>query len=413
MARLAAPVALAELGWMAMTTVDTIMIGGLGPAAIGAIGVGSSVYYSIAIFGMGLLLGLDTLVSQAHGAGDKADTHHSLGARRVLGHLHRHSAHRFVPFHGPDFLWLGINPEVSRLAAPFVTTLALGTLPLLLYGAFRRYLQGIGHVRPVMSVLISANLINWLFNWLLIYGHWGCRNSASSARRSPLVLRASTWPALCSFAFGGSNAAMNKASAAFCALQIPRRLFRLMGLGLPAATQILLEIGAFGAPPSSPDAYPPGYGRAQHRLELRRRHYIWCRSASPQPPPSPSARLLAEVIWLALAVWVISPSALGCTFMACSAAFFLSIPQRILSIYTTDAGVLATGVSLLAIAAVFPTFRRPANRCYRRLTRGGNTRIAMLVNFAGYWLFGLPVGYCFAFTATMESLVYGGALPLR
>ena len=43
----------------------------------------------------------------------------------------------------------------------------------MLYAAFRRYLQGIGHVRPVMFVLVSANLINWLFNWLLIYGHWG------------------------------------------------------------------------------------------------------------------------------------------------------------------------------------------------------------------------------------------------
>src|SRR5271168_4345654 len=75
---LAAPVALAELGWMAMTTVDTIMIAPLGPAAIGAIGVGNSAFYKPAIFGMGLLLGLDTLVSQSHGAGDKSDTHHSL-----------------------------------------------------------------------------------------------------------------------------------------------------------------------------------------------------------------------------------------------------------------------------------------------------------------------------------------------
>jgi multidrug resistance protein, MATE family len=173
MARLATPVALAELGWMAMGVVDTIMIGGLGPAAIGAIGVGSSIYYSIAIFGMGLLLGLDTLVTQAHGAGDKADTHHSL-AQGVYSAI-------FIAFPitilfsvvGPAFSWLGINPQVSRLAAPFTETLGLGTLPLLLYGAFRRYLQGTGHVRPIMFTLISANAINWLFNWLLIYGHWG------------------------------------------------------------------------------------------------------------------------------------------------------------------------------------------------------------------------------------------------
>ena len=173
MARLAAPVALAELGWMAMTTVDTIMIGGMGPAAIGAIGVGSFIYYSIAIFGMGLLLGLDTLVSQAHGAGDKADTHHSLAQGIYSAIFIAVPLTVLFLIIGPVFEWLGVTIEVGRLAAPFVNTLGLGTLPLLLYGAFRRYLQGIGHVRPVMAVLVSANAINWLFNWLLIYGHWG------------------------------------------------------------------------------------------------------------------------------------------------------------------------------------------------------------------------------------------------
>ena len=68
MLRMAVPVVLAELGWMAMGVVDTIMVGPLGPAAIAAAGVGNSLHIAFAIFGMGLLLGLDTLVSQAYGA---------------------------------------------------------------------------------------------------------------------------------------------------------------------------------------------------------------------------------------------------------------------------------------------------------------------------------------------------------
>src|SRR5690242_5608505 len=78
LAMLAVPVALAELGWMSMTVVDTIMVGPLGPAAIGAIGIGSNAFYCFAIFGMGLLFGLDTLVSHACGAGNRDDCHHSL-----------------------------------------------------------------------------------------------------------------------------------------------------------------------------------------------------------------------------------------------------------------------------------------------------------------------------------------------
>jgi ABC-2 type transport system permease protein len=68
MLRLAAPVVLAELGWMFMGVVDTLMVGRLGPQAIGAVGVGSSLFMALAIFGLGILLGLDTLVSHAYGA---------------------------------------------------------------------------------------------------------------------------------------------------------------------------------------------------------------------------------------------------------------------------------------------------------------------------------------------------------
>ena len=61
MLRLAGPVILAEIGWMSMGIVDTIMVGPLGPAAIGATGMASSVFTAFAIFGMGLMLGLDAL----------------------------------------------------------------------------------------------------------------------------------------------------------------------------------------------------------------------------------------------------------------------------------------------------------------------------------------------------------------
>ncbi len=72
---LAIPVVLAELGWVTMGLVDTLMVGGLGPEAIGAVGIGTSVFMGVCIFAMGLLLGLDTLVSQSFGAGRLDDCH--------------------------------------------------------------------------------------------------------------------------------------------------------------------------------------------------------------------------------------------------------------------------------------------------------------------------------------------------
>ena len=72
---LAVPVVLAELGWVTMGLVDTLMVGGLGPEAIGAVGLGTALFMGVCIFAMGLLLGLDTLVSQSFGAGRVDDCH--------------------------------------------------------------------------------------------------------------------------------------------------------------------------------------------------------------------------------------------------------------------------------------------------------------------------------------------------
>jgi MATE family multidrug resistance protein len=77
---LALPIVLAELGWMAMGVVDVIVVGRLPQSAlaIGAVSIGSVVFYTVGVFGLGLLLGLDTLVSQAFGAGKIDNCHHSL-----------------------------------------------------------------------------------------------------------------------------------------------------------------------------------------------------------------------------------------------------------------------------------------------------------------------------------------------
>src|SRR3989441_11140341 len=78
--QLAMPLVLAELGWMSMTIVDTMMVGRLPDSAVamGAVSLGSGIFMVLALFGEGLLLGLDTLVAQAFGAGKREDCHRSL-----------------------------------------------------------------------------------------------------------------------------------------------------------------------------------------------------------------------------------------------------------------------------------------------------------------------------------------------
>ncbi len=414
MLRLAVPVVFAELGWMFMSVVDTVMVGHLGPAAIGATGVGSSAFYSFAIFGMGLLLGLDTLVSQAYGAGDRQDCHHSLVQGTYLALFITPPLMLLFALMPPLFYALGVNAAVSALAGPFVVTLGWGTLPLLLYAAFRRYLQGMGHVRPVMFVLVSANVINWFFNWLLIDGHWGLPalgvvGSALSTCAARIYMAA-----LLAFFIWWFERNIEPGLKRSIRKPDWKRLSRLLHIGFPAALQILLEVGAFGAAAVLAGRLTSA-ALAAHQIALN------CAACSYMVPLGISS---AAAVAVGQSIGQRNPriarrsgfTALGiaCAFMSCSAITFLLIPRQILKIYTSDADVLAIGTGLLALAALFQLFDGIQTVATGALRGLGNTRAPMLINLGGYWFFGLPIGYllCFRFHYGVYGLWWGLSLAL-
>ena len=244
---LALPVVLAELGWMTMGIVDTLMVGRISPEAIGAVGIGTSLFMGVCIFAMGLLLGLDTLVSQAFGAGRVEECHRWLFHGVALAILLTVPISLVLFGLSATLPHWGLDPEVLRLAAPYFEILTWSILPLLLYASFRRYLQGMGVVRPVMIALVAANLLNVLVNWILIYGKLGA---------PALGVRGSAWATviarvgMAGFLLGvivyrerGRRPGLFETSLA---IEMPR-MRRLVALGAPAAGQVTLEVGAFAA----------------------------------------------------------------------------------------------------------------------------------------------------------------------
>ncbi len=173
MVALAVPVVLSELGWMAQGVVDTIMVGRLGPAAIGAVALGNAVCYTPALFGIGLMLGLDTLVAQAYGRKDHDECHRWLAQGVYLACIAAVPIMAAIGLASYGFTRFGIAAEVAGPASGYLRLLNWGTLPLLLYGATRRYLQGVGQVRVITVTYVLANLVNWFGNWVLIYGKLG------------------------------------------------------------------------------------------------------------------------------------------------------------------------------------------------------------------------------------------------
>lgn len=411
---LAAPVALGELGWMAMSVVDTVMVGGLGPSAIGAIGIGSSAFYTFAIFGMGILLSLDTVVSQAWGAGNREDCRHSLMQGLYLALLLSAPLMLLFAFMPRAFATLGIIPDVAVLSGQFIRVLNYGTLPLLVYGALRRYLQAIGRVRPVMFALISANLVNWYFNWLLIAGHggfpaWGVRGSAASTCIARVYMAAVLAIALWS--------EERRQPPGFNGIFQPpdwARIRNLIRIGLPAATQILLEIGAFGAVAVLAGRLSAG-ALAAHQIALN------CAAVTYMVPLGVSAAAAITVghaigsgdARLARRSGFVA-AVLACLFMGCAALVFVFAPRPILAIYTNDETVIRIGIRLLALAACFQLFDGIQTVMTGALRGAGETRMPMIVNLCGYYLMGLPAGWllCFRYGKGIYGLWVGLTVAL-
>ena len=160
---------------MSMGIVDTIMVGRLpnSAIAIGATGLGETLYNSLAIFAAGLLLGMDTFVSQAFGREDLEDARHTLVNGLFLALLIT-PALMLIVLAWPGLMrQFGISLELVDPMTPFLRALNWGSLPLMIYFALRRYLQAVNVVHPITFAFVSANLINFVGDWAMIYGQLG------------------------------------------------------------------------------------------------------------------------------------------------------------------------------------------------------------------------------------------------
>src|SRR5207249_3084594 len=120
--------------------------------AIGSVSISSNLFNVLAFFGGGLLIGLDTLVAQAFGAGRREDCHRSLVNSIYLSMVMTPFLMTAVWFFNPLLRRLHIDPQVAALAVPYMEALAFGLFPLLLYFAVRRCLQAMNMASPSLSL---------------------------------------------------------------------------------------------------------------------------------------------------------------------------------------------------------------------------------------------------------------------
>jgi MATE family multidrug resistance protein len=414
MLRLALPVIGAEIGWVSMGLVDTVMVGPLGPAAIGAVGSGSIIFLALMVVGLGTIYALDTFVSQSYGAGRVDECHRWLFAGLQVAAL---LAVALVGLSAAIIALLPrfhLHPDVLVLVRPYMFRLLWSVPVLMAYAVFRRYLQAMHVVRPVMYALVVANLVNVAANWALIYGRLGLPAlGVNGAAYATVLSRLAT----AAFLFGVIVYRERDRPSGLQDVPFawdPSRVWRIIRLGLPAAGQNLLEVGIFAMASALAGRITPT-AVAAHQIVLNIAGFVFMvpfgfgsaaavRVGHAIGRRDPSGAQAAG--WTALA--------LATAMMLASATVFALAPRWLVGLFTGDAQVVQVGAGLLLVAAVFQLFDGVQAVTTGALRGLGNTHTPMLVNLVGHWVLGLPLAYvlCFRYGFGVQGLWMGLAFGL-
>jgi MATE family multidrug resistance protein len=383
------PVALVQVGMLSMGLVDTIMVGRVSALDLAAVAIGHLYFFAVAVFGMGVLFALDPVVSQSVGAGDPVGVARSVQRGFVLAAgISVVTMLLLVPA-APILGALGQPPEVVPTAGGYDRGLIAGVFPFYGFVVLRQSLQAMGRVRPIVVVVVAANLVNAGLNWVLIYGNLGAPALgaigsawATSASRwfMMLALLAAGWPLLAPYL----RPLRADALAA-------RPLARLLRVGAPIGGQQWLEFGVFGAAGLLMGLLG-AVALASHQVALQLAALTFM---------VPVGVAQATSVRVGHAVGRGDPAGArravgaglvtGVGFMTLTALVFLAIPGLLARAFSPDPAVVQVAVLLLPIAGVFQVFDGLQVVAAGALRGVADTRVPMLINLVGFWGFGLPV----------------------
>ena len=410
--RLGGPLALGELGWMSTYIVDALMLGRLhSPIAIAASSLGNTIFYAIVFCAIYLMNGLETLMAQAYGRDDANECIRLLGQSiwfvlvgtplviaSTLGGLH------LLPH-------LGTPADIAAETSRYVHPLLWSTAPLMGYMALRRFLQSIDNVFWVTLSLVTAAFVNWLGDYIFLFGHLGAR---------PLGVAGSAWGTLLVrlymlllLSFGTLVAArrlhlhfrwsMLRPSAVRLRILLrigwPSGLEQLAELGvstylsilcarlgvvLLAAQQVVLDLNAFVY------QVPVGLSYAT----IVRTGQAAGRNSPREVRRATNASLL-----------------LGLGFMAVAGTVFAVFSHLWASLYTNSPEVVTASQPIFLVCAFLLVSDTAFVILASALTGLGDTRTPMIVSLICNWGFGMTLSYLltFHFHQSLRGLWLGRA----
>jgi multidrug resistance protein, MATE family len=406
--RIAGPIVLSQLGGVGMNTMDTIMVGPLGAEALAAAGLASALHVVLLMVTTGTILGMGPLVSQAFGAGDREQCRRVLVQGVWLALLLSIPVVAINLVGQPIALALGQQAGVALLVGGYMGALAWGVVPVLLFMAFRQFLEGMGLTRPAMVITFIGLAVNFVGNRILIYGveGWVEPMGVVGSGWSTTIVR---WCMLLAMGWylyrhPGLHPFRGIRWAPAAAL-----VKRILAIGLPTGAQVGLEVGLF-----SFAAVMMGWFGA---LELGT-HQVTISIVSTTFMVALGVSL-AGSIRVGQHVGSGNPAGvrratlltylLALVSMGIFALLFLTIPELLLGLFSRDPEIIALGRSLLFMAALFQLFDGAQVAGFCVLRGASDTRVPMILAALSYWVIGVPAAYTLAFLLGVGPVgIWGG-----
>jgi MATE family multidrug resistance protein len=393
---LAWPVALAQVGQIAINTTDVLMIGRLGAEPLAASALGTWFYLMLNLFGLGVLTAVPALTAQAYGAREPR------AVRRTVRQGLWAAVAMAVPFiilmdnAEGLFLLFGQPPATVALAMPFVDILKWTLLPSQCFIALRFFIVALGRPRLVMGCLFGGVALNALLDYALIFGHFGLPAlGLEGAAIATVFVYSALFAAMAVIVLTMRPFRRYHVFARLWRADWPRfaQIFRI---GTPAGIGVLMEIGLFAAAVNLMGIIGPA-SIAAHQIAIQ------CAAVTFMIPLG-IAQAATVRVGMALgrrdragigrAAW----SALGLSvgFMALMAVVIWTLPRPIVGLFIDldapeNAEVVALAASFLVYAGAFQVFDG-AQAVGTGILRGLNdTRVPMLMATFSFWIVSFPV----------------------
>ncbi|MBL8950326.1 MAG: MATE family efflux transporter [Myxococcaceae bacterium] len=374
------PLALAQAGQALFGVVDTAIVGRVGPQAQGAVGLGNAIFIGFGCLGMGIMMALDPLISQAMGAGEpgKARTHFWQGVWlslivSVLLAVPVATAPLALPGFGVD---ASLAHETWRYAVWRAPQLPL----LLIFIATRAYLQSVNQTRILFIATVIANVVNFALCWWFVlelgFGVVGAAMATVSSAALQLGIVVMTFGP----APQGTRRELDVAGVK-----------KTLRVGTPIGLQLFLEVAVFSAAGVIAGTLNEA-SIAAHQIAIQWASFTFCLAVGI------GAAATVRVGWAigardtpAARRSGLTAMALGVLVMSSSALFFFTFPHIPAEAMTDRADVLEVVVALFTVTAVFQVFDGIQAVAAGALRGAGDTRFAFWANLAGHYGVGLPI----------------------